>query len=118
MGLIQEKSFLLSKEIVLLYKILTKEKKEYVLSKQLLRSGTSVGANVSEGGAAQTKKDFVFKMNLSYKEAQETLFWLKLLKETGYLTDSNSRTALKLCEEVCRILCAILKTANNNLQEP
>ena len=118
MGLIQEKSFLLSKEIVILYKILTKEKKEYVLSKQLLRSGTSVGANASEGGAAQTKKDFVFKMNLSYKEAQETLFWLRLLVETGYLNDTNAGYAVKLCDEVCRILCAIIKTANDNLKEP
>ena len=115
MGLIQEKSFLLSREIVSVYTCLTREKKEYVLSRQLLRSGTSVGANAAEAGAAQSKKDFICKMNISYKEAQETLFWLRLLKETGYLNHSNSDHVMKLCEEVCRILCAILKTANNNL---
>jgi four helix bundle protein len=115
MNIIQEKSFELAKEIVVIYQYLTHEKREYVLSRQLLRSGTSIGANAAEAGAGQTRKDFISKMNISYKEAQETLFWLRLLKETGYLNHSNSDHVMKLCEEVCRILCAILKTANNNL---
>lgn len=118
MSAIQNKSFELAKEIVGIYKILTREKREYVLSKQLLRSGTSVGANAAEAGAGHTKKDFIFKMNLSYKEAQETLFWLRLLKETGYIDPNRVKYPLELCNEVCKILCAIIKTANNSLQNP
>ncbi|NQV03712.1 MAG: four helix bundle protein [Bacteroidia bacterium] len=111
-NIILEKSFLLAKEIVFLYQFLTKEKREYVLSKQILRSGTSVGANVAEGVAGQSKKDFRHKLSIAYKEARETDFWLKLLCETGYLTREKAEPGLKICDEVIRILFTILKTSS------
>ena len=113
-NIIQEKSFELAKEIVFLYQNLTREKHEYILSKQLIRSGTSVGANTAEGVAGQSKKDFSHYMNIGYKESRETYFWLSLLKTTGYLTSEKADPVLSLCDEVIRILCAILKTTNEN----
>ncbi|MBL7138759.1 MAG: four helix bundle protein [Bacteroidales bacterium] len=111
-NIIREKSFSLAKEVVFLYQYLTKEKQEFVLSKQILRSGTSVGANIAEGVAGQSKKDFRHKLSISYKEARETFFWLELLCETGYLTTEKANSGKKVCEEVIRILHAILKTSS------
>lgn len=113
-NIIKEKSFDLAKEIVFLYQYLLKEKREYTLSKQLLRSGTSVGANVAEGVAGQSRKDFCNCLNIAYKESRETYFWLSLLKETGYLKPEKVDRAMLQCDEVIRILCAILSTANHN----
>lgn len=73
--------------VIKMYKFLTAEKKEYVLSKQILRSGTSIGANISEAQAAFSKKDFLAKMYISFKECNETIYWLDLLYETEYLTE-------------------------------
>ena len=84
-NVIKEKSFEFAKEIVYLYKVLA-EKREYVLSKQLLRSGTSIGANIREAEHAQSKADFIHKLSISLKEANETEYWLDLLFETRYLT--------------------------------
>jgi len=111
-NIIQAKSFELAKEIVVLFYYLTKEKHEYILSKQILRSGTSVGANISEGVAGKSKKDFCHKMSIAYKEARETYFWLRLLCETGSLSDERAEKARKICDEVIRILCAILRTSS------
>ena len=113
-NIIKEKSFDLAKEVVYLYQFLLKEKHEYTLSKQLLRSGTSVGANIAEGVAGQSKKDFCHCLNIAYKESRETYFWLSLLKETGYLNAERADPVILICDEVIRILCAILSTANNN----
>jgi four helix bundle protein len=113
-NIIKEKSFDLSKEIVFLYHFLIKEKHEYILSKQLLRAGTSVGANTAEGVAGQSRKDFCHCLNIAYKEARETFFWLSLLKETNYLTSEKAAPVLSKCDEVIRILCSILKTTNQN----
>jgi four helix bundle protein len=110
-NVIKDKSFELAVEIVFVYHYLTKEKHEYVLSKQLLRSGTSVGANISEGVVAQSKKEFCNRLSIAYKESRETDFWLKLLVSTGYLTFEKSGPAMAKCEEVSRILFSILKTA-------
>ena len=110
-NIIKEKSFELAKEIVFLYQYLTREKREYVLSKQVLRSGTSVGANISEGTAGQSKKEFCNRLSIAYKESKETEFWLNLLNATGYLSAEKVGPGLKKCEEVIRILHAILKTA-------
>ena len=77
-NVIKDRSFELAVEIVFIYQYLTSEKREYVLSKQVLRSGTSVGANISEGAAAQSKKEFCNRLSIAYKEARETEFWLKL----------------------------------------
>lgn len=87
-NVIKEKSFEFAKEIVYLYKSLV-DKKEFVLSKQLLRSGTSIGANVRESEHAQSKADFIHKLSISLKEANETEYWLDLLYETNYLTDEE-----------------------------
>jgi four helix bundle protein len=83
-NIIQQKSFAFAIRIVNLYKFLTTEKKEYVLSKQLLRSGTSVGANIEESIGGQSEKDFISKISIAYKEARESMYWLKLLKATDY----------------------------------
>ena len=110
-NIIKEKSFELAKEIVFLYQYLTREKHEYVLSKQVLRSGTSVGANISEGTAGQSKKEFCNRLSIAYKESHETEFWLKLLCATGYLSLEKATRGMKACDEVIRLLHAILKTA-------
>ena len=110
-NLIEDRSFELAVEIVFVYQYLTREKREYVLSKQVLRSGTSVGANISEGVAAQSKKEFCNRISIAYKEVRETEFWLKLLCSTGYLTIDKANAAIKKCDEVNRILFTILKTA-------
>lgn len=111
-NVIQVKSFELAKEIVFLYQYLTREKHEYVLSKQVLRSGTSVGANISEGTAGQSKREFCNRLSIAYKECHETEFWLKLLCATGYLSTEKADTSVKKCDVVIRILFSILKTAS------
>jgi four helix bundle protein len=82
-NLIQQKSFLFAVRIINLYKYLTTDKKEFVLSKQILRSGTSIGANVEESIGGRSDKEFLFKLEISYKEARETIYWLKLFKRNG-----------------------------------
>lgn len=97
--------------IVKLYQYL-REKKESVMAKQILRSGTSIGANVAEGRFAQSKEDFVSKYGIALKEASETLYWLELLMETGYLpNDTASETLREDCNELIRLLTASVKTA-------
>ncbi|MFQ5613627.1 MAG: four helix bundle protein, partial [Anaerolineae bacterium] len=86
----------------------------YVLSKQLLRSGTSIGANVEEAGAAQSRKDFLPKMSIASKEARETRYWLQLLQESG-LVDVDVGRELELVDELIRILTSIVKTTGENL---
>ncbi len=82
-NIIQQKSFVFAIRIINLYKHLTVQKKEYVLSKQILRSGTSIGANIEESIGGRSDKEFLFKLEIAYKEARETVYWLKLLKETN-----------------------------------
>jgi four helix bundle protein len=96
-----------------LYRILA-ENKEYIISKQLLRSGTSIGANVEEAIAAQSKKDFIAKMSISSKEARETKYWLRLLNESKYI-DINYSEYLKDIEEIINILTAIVKTSQSGI---
>lgn len=93
-NIVEDKSFELSKEIVFLYQFLVKDMHEYVLSKQVLRSGTSVGANTVEGIAGRSRKDFCNGLNIAYKEARETYFWLTLLKDTKYLTPGKADPVL------------------------
>ncbi|GHT43618.1 hypothetical protein FACS189438_1180 [Bacteroidia bacterium] len=103
-NLIQEKSFAFAIRTVKLYQYLCEEKKEYVLSKQLLRSGTSVGANIEESIGGQSDADFLSKISISYKEARETIYWIKLLSATGYLNDIQTQSMLFDAEEICKIL--------------
>ena len=113
-NVIVTKFFAFAIRIVRLYQYLTKEKKEFVLSKQLLRCGTSIGANVNEAQAAQSKKDFVAKMSISSKEARETRYWIELLIATGYLNDTEAHTKSLLNEsiELIKLLTSITKNAN------
>ena len=99
--------------IIRLYKHLSSEKNEYVLSKQILRSGTSIGANVREAVVAQSKREFISKMNIALKEASETEYWLELLHETEYLTNIQFDSIYPDCQELNKLLTSILKTANS-----
>lgn len=110
-NVIQIKSFQFALKMIALYKTLT-ENKEFIISKQLLRSGTSIGANVEEAIAAQSKKDFVAKMAISSKEARETKYWLRLLNESRYI-EIDYTEYLKDIEEIINILTAIVKTSQS-----
>ncbi|WP_338791327.1 four helix bundle protein [Bernardetia sp. MNP-M8] len=112
---VRDKSFKLAVRIVKLYKFLVEEKKEYTLSKQLLRSGTSIGAMVREAEHAETKKDFVHKMSIAQKESNETLYWLELLRETDYLTEQQFESLYKDAKEVISITTSIIKTTKKNI---
>lgn len=107
---LREKSFMFAIRIVNMYKYLCENKKEYVMSKQLLRSGTSIGANVREAKRAQSTPDFYTKLTIALKEADETTYWLDLLHETGYLSQIEYDDVVKDCEELLRILVSATKT--------
>ena len=111
-NVILHKSFQFAVKIVNVYKYLN-EKKEYVISKQLLRCGTSIGANVNEAQAGQSRKDFISKISIASKEARETKYWITLLIETKYLPKSNNRTKILLDEidEIIKILTSIVKSS-------
>ena len=98
-----EKSKAFAIRIIRLYQYLTTEKKEYILSKQILKSGTSIGANIRESVRAQSTADFQAKMQISLKEADETEYWLELLKETDYITGNAAESLLADCEELIRL---------------
>jgi len=115
-NVIEKKSFEFAIKIVEIYKHLAFEKKEFVLSKQLLRSGTSIGANISEAIHGQSTKDFLHKLQISRKEANETLYWLNLLKATNFLKQDTSYKLINLCDELVRILTAIIKTVQSKLK--
>ena len=105
-----DKAFELAKSIVGLYKNLTENKKEFILSKQLLRSGTSIGANLAEAIGAFSKADFSYKISISYKECLETKYWLSLLHETEFLTKDQFSNYYSKADEIGKILFATLKT--------
>ena len=101
--------------IVKLYKYLCDEKKEYVLSKQLIRSGTSIGANLAEAECAISKKDFLSKVYIALKECAETIYWLELLYETDFLTENEYVSIKSDCEELRKMLSSTTKTINSTL---
>ena len=107
---VQTKSYAFAVRIVRLYQYLTHEKKEFVLSKQVLRCGTSIGANVEEAIGGQSRADFLSKLSIAYKEARETSYWLQLLKDTEYITTAQFNSVQADAEELCRIIAAIQKT--------
>ena len=107
-----EKSFDFAVRIVKLYKYLTQEHKEFTLSKQLLKSGTSIGANVAEAQRGQSKADFTAKMCIALKEANETEYWLRLLYRTDYLTKSQYTSIMQDMKELLGLLTSICRTAN------
>lgn len=109
-NIIQQKSYAFAIRMVKLYQHLSSEKQEYVLSKQLLRSGTSIGANVEEAIGGQSERDFYAKLNIAYKEARESKYWINLLTDTDYLTQNQSASLLVDIEEILKISGSILKT--------
>ncbi|WP_305952644.1 four helix bundle protein [Emticicia oligotrophica] len=112
-NILQIKSYAFAIRIIRAYQYLAGEKKEYVLSKQLLRSGTSIGANVEEAIGGQTDKDFNAKLNIVYKEARETHYWIRLLKDTDYFDTTRAASLLNDCEEILKITGSIIKTLKN-----
>ncbi|MBM3261902.1 MAG: four helix bundle protein [candidate division Zixibacteria bacterium] len=109
-NVIQTKSYAFAVRIVKLYPHLAVEKKEYVLSRQVLKSGTSIGANVEEAIGGQSRSDFLSKLSIAYKDARETSYWLRLLRDTDYLTSSQFESIHTEAEELCRIISAIQKS--------
>jgi four helix bundle protein len=114
-NIVKNKSFVFAVRIVKLYQFLCEQKKEFVLSKQLLRSGTSVGAMVREAEHAETKNDFKHKMGIAQKEINETIYWLELLKETDYLTLEQFESINTDAVEIIKLITAILKSTKANI---
>ncbi len=107
---LKEKSYIFALEIVLVTQRMFKMR-EFVLGRQLLKSGTSVGANIEEANQAESKRDFIHKLSISYKEANETDYWLRLLKDSKILDAAEAEKLLMMCKEIERLLTAILKTS-------
>jgi four helix bundle protein len=116
-NVLKSKSYAFALRVVKLYKHLSITNSEYVLSKQVLRSGTSIGANITEANRAQSKLDFVHKLSIALKEADETEYWLNLLRDSDYITPSQAEALLTDCAELQRMLIASIKTAKRNNQK-
>ena len=114
-GPVYEKSFAFALRVVKLAKYLQEEKKEFVLSKQVLRSGTAIGALVREAEHAESKSDFAHKMNIALKEANETLYWLELLMQSDYITEQSFKSMQADSEELVKLLVSIVKTTKENI---
>ena len=112
---IRNKSFDFSVRIINLYKTLIGERKENTMAKQLLRCSTSIGANIEEGVAAFSKKEFIFKFQISYKEAFESYYWIKLLYKTDYINQKEFESLEKDIQEIIKTLTSILKTTKQNI---
>ena len=108
---LKEKSYSFALEIVKTYRMIAGQQKEFVLSKQLLRSGTSVGANIEEATQAESKADFIHKLSLANKEAFETHYWIRILRDTLYIDIEAAQNLLQFCEELVKMLTASIKTA-------
>jgi four helix bundle protein len=108
-NIIVKKSYAFALKIINLYKFLTNNK-EYVMSKQILRCGTSIGANVHEGVASQSKRDFIYKLGIAVKEGRETSYWLNLLKDSNYITQEQFLRLNNDCNELLKILNSIILT--------
>jgi four helix bundle protein len=114
MSILAERSYQFALRIVKCSEYLQNEKREFILSRQLLRSGTAIGALIAEGKYAQSKADFVNKLSISLKEANETKYWLHLLKDSGYLQETFTNDILNDLEDLISMLVASLKTAKRN----
>ena len=108
-NIVVQKSYAFALQVIQLYKALV-EKKEYVLSKQILRSGTSIGANIHEAVASVSKRDFIHKLDIALKEARETLYWLNLLKDGKFINNDEFNKLSNLCGEIVKILNSIILT--------
>jgi four helix bundle protein len=114
---LKDKSFAFAIRIINLYKHLCLDKKEYILSKQLLRSGTAIGALVREAEQGESKPDFIHKLAIALKEANETEYWILLLCETDYLTTNQCESILNDLKELLRLLTSSIKTAKQNINK-
>lgn len=112
---LKEKSYAFALKIVFITKQMN-ENKEYVLAKQLMRSGTAIGALVEEANQAESKRDFIHKLSIANKEANETHYWLRLLKDSNTLEASHATNLIEFCRELEKLLTTILKTTKNNLK--
>ena len=116
-NIVMNKSYAFALKIVAIYKKIISENKEYVLSKQLLRSGTSVGALIKESEHAQSKADFINKLSIALKEANETEYWLNLLKDSEYIDINTYKSIYPDCQEIIRLLVSIVKTSKLNIKK-
>ena len=116
-GALHTKSFAFAVRIINLYKFLCSDKKEYVLAKQLLRSGTSIGALIREADQAESKLDFIHKLSIALKESTETEYWILLLRETDYLNISQAESILVDNKELLKLLTSIIKTSKCRLKK-
>ncbi|HVX25889.1 MAG TPA: four helix bundle protein [Parafilimonas sp.] len=115
-NVVATKSYAFAIRIINLYKFLIQDKKEFVLSKQLLRSGTAIGAFIKEAEHAQSKADFLNKMNIALKEANETEYWLMLLQDTNYISEKEFDSVANDCNEILKLLISIVKTTKTKLK--
>jgi len=115
-NIVKEKSYKFSLRIVKLFKYLVENKKEFVLSKQVLRCGTSIGANIEEAIGGITKKDFINKVFIAYKEARETHYWIRLLRDSDYLENNISESLLFECEEIIKLTGKIISTSRKTIE--
>lgn len=109
-NVVVEKSYAFAIRIVNFYKFLLTERKEFVLSKQLLRSGTSIGANIEEAVGSHSRKEFASKLSIAYKEARETHYWIRILRDTDYIDEKMSKSLLSDNEELLKLIGSIIKT--------
>jgi len=113
-NIVQKKSYDFALSIIQLNQLIIEHSKEYVLTKQVLKSGTSIGANIEEAIGAQSRKDFKAKLSISYKETREPHFWLRLLRDSNIIEDQLSQSLIKDCEELLKIIGSIIKTLKNS----
>ncbi len=116
-NILKEKAYKFALRIVKLYQYLANEKREFVMSKQVLRSGTSIGANIEEANQAQSKMDFIHKLSISQKESYETHYWIRLLRDSDFLSEKLANSLLEDCEEIQKLITSSIKTAKTNLQK-
>lgn len=112
-NIIQKKSYDFALRIIQLNRLIIEKNREYTLARQILKSGTSIGANVEEAIGAQSRKDFKFKLTISYKEARETHYWLRLLSDSNIIEEKLSISLLEDCDELLKIIGSIIKTLKN-----
>ncbi|MDR0295547.1 MAG: four helix bundle protein [Prevotellaceae bacterium] len=116
-SIVRDKSYAFALRIIKAYKYLSQEQQEFVLSKQVLRSGTSIGALVKEAEHAQSSADFINKMNIALKEANETEYWLMLLKDSKYIDKKSYNSIQQDCSELIKLLASIVKTSKKKLEK-
>ena len=117
-SVLKEKSYAFAIRVINLAKFLREEKKEFILSKQIVRCGTSIGANIEEASGAQSNNDFIAKLHISLKEAKETHYWVRLLRDTEYISKEQAQSLIEDIDEVITILTRSLKTIKSNNVSP